>query len=228
DGWPIILPADSPVPRILKRPALTSTTKPSEPMTGSFTINDEFDSAALDPAWLSFRRQPGQWWRIDGGALKLRPRPVRLTSPRQNPSFLARRQQHADYEAQTTIALSPQAGDCDAGLAVFQDERHHYFFGVRSKGGIASEIFVERASADRNSRDEAQPEVLKSQPLPPGATRVTLKVIAKRLQLDFAWQRPGETQWTTVLEGADASILSERVAGGFTGVVIGVHARTIP
>jgi alpha-N-arabinofuranosidase len=38
----------------------------------------------------------------------------------------------------------------------------------------------------------------------------------------------GAGPWRTLLEGADATLLSTRVAGGFVGAVVGPHARIDP
>ena len=115
--------------------------------------------------------------------------------------------------------------------AVFQDERRHFFLGVRAKDGKATEVFVERtlvAGRGRGAAPDVKPEVLKAMPLPDGAKRVELKVIGKGLELGFTYRTKSDGEWTTIHEGADASILSERSAGGFTGVSVGVHARTTP
>ena len=41
---------------------------------------------------------------------------------------------------------------------------------------------------------------------------------------DFAYSRSA-SGWTTILAGADATLLSTQVAGGFVGALVGLHAR---
>lgn len=229
DGWPMILEPGQPVPRVHKRPPLPKAAPPLRPTTGSFTVEDSFDGETLDMSWMSFRRPADDFWRLDDGKLKLRPYAIGLNSPGENPAFLARRQQHHDYTAETTVVVPPGTTAVDAGLAVFQDERHSYFLGIRSADGAAKEIFVERVTQpDRRNRNEVKPEIVKSATLS-GAKQVELKVEGKGAALSFLYRLPGtSSEWTTLLADADATMLSERVAGGFTGVVIGVHARAVP
>ena len=69
------------------------------------------------------------------------PLPVNLDEKR-NASFLARRQQHLNFDASTAMK-SPAAGGIAAGLAAYQNENHWYFFGVRRVGN-ALQVFLER------------------------------------------------------------------------------------
>ncbi len=240
DGWPIILDQAAAVPLVVKRPqvgpatlvegpAVAPTTRPAVSTTGSFTFEDLFDSADLDAGWMTYRRPSTDWSRVAAGSLKIRPLRVALTSPMDNSAFLCRRQQHAEYELLTVIDVRHHPAPCDAGLAVFQDERHHFFLGVRAKDGVASELFVERVFvADRTNKAEARPEDLKTLAVPPRTSRVELMVTGRGLKLDFAFRREGDAEWTAAYQGADASILTEKVAGGFTGVCVGLHARATP
>jgi alpha-N-arabinofuranosidase len=230
DGWPNILEKDAVVPRVLPRPAARNATEsPAKPTTGTFTFEDEFESRTLDLGWMMYRAPQANWYRTEAGELRIKPLQVVLTSRRDNASFLCRRQQHADYHAETAVNVGDLSGSGDAGLAVFQDERHHYFLGARAKDGVAAELFVERTLvAGRGRREEARPEVLKVIPLPDGTRRLELRVTGRGLELDFAYRVARDGEWSTLQQGADASILSERSAGGFTGVCIGVHARSRP
>jgi alpha-N-arabinofuranosidase len=232
DGWPIILEKDAVLPRVLPRPAVAAVANAADaasPMTGDFTYLDEFDAPKLDLGWIMYRSPQSEWWRIDAGALRVKPLNVPLTSRRENASFLGRRLQHADYRAEAAVDVAGVSGAADVGLAVFQDERHHFFLGVRAKDGVAPEVFVERTNvAGRGPRAEGSPEVLKKVALPAGVQRVELRVTGKGLELAFAYRTRPDGEWTTVHDGADASILSERSAGGFTGVAVGLHARTTP
>jgi xylan 1,4-beta-xylosidase len=136
---------------------------------------------------------------------------------RGGPAFLARRVQHARFTAETTIRL-PLEGGVSAGLAVFQNEEHHYFLAVRAKAG-GVEVFVERLNggpAETVARAEAA-----------GAPRVGLRICADGASCRFEYsESPGS--WRELLTGADATLLSTRVAGGFVGAVVGPHARVGP
>ena len=61
---------------------------------------------------------------------------------KRNASFLARRQQHLNFDASTALK-SPAAAASRPGLAAYQNESHWYFFGVRRVGN-ALQVFLER------------------------------------------------------------------------------------
>ncbi|HXY68523.1 MAG TPA: family 43 glycosylhydrolase, partial [Gemmatimonadales bacterium] len=60
DGWPVILADTATVPYVVRAPKLSSDHRRSPPLTGNFTLRDEFDAPALDPAWVFLRtvREP--------------------------------------------------------------------------------------------------------------------------------------------------------------------------
>ena len=124
DGWPVILPHGKPVPLVAKAPQLPAFSAP--PTAGSFTIRDEFRKSRLDPAWMMMRTPARPWWRTGAGGLLLTARAERIGDGRQ-PSFLGRRQQHADATVTTRVTFAPAAGQ-EAGLAAVQND--NYFLSV--------------------------------------------------------------------------------------------------
>lgn len=46
--------------------------------------------------------------------------------------------------------------------------------------------------------------------------------------LSLGYRLKEEDDWSSLLEPIDSALLSEQVAGGFTGVCIGVHAWIVP
>ncbi len=189
DGWPVILDAGKAVPLLLQRPAL-----PPSPASGF----EDFNTL----------RAPGKWWERQGSAVRITPQAEDLNS-RHTPSFLARRQQHADFEA--TVEVLPEE-TADAGLAAFQNESHNYFLGVRGRT-----IFLEK-------RDGRAAERVAEAQLPGGA--VELKIEGAGAKYSFAY-RIGKGQWKSLGGEQDGTILSTRKAGGFVGTYIGMFARTV-
>ncbi len=230
DDWPVILDKGAVVPRLVRRPALAEQQPPSwRPTTGTFTITDDFDRKWLDPAWIGLRAPAATWWTVDAasGRLLITPRQVRLTSRTEDPSFLGRRQQHASYTARTTLRVDGKTPNSDAGLAVFQDETHHVFAGVRIRQGAAREVFVERTFARTSAdRGETTPEVLFTATLPHGCQQVQLEARGEGTSLSFHYRSKEAEKWTSLMDHMDARLLSGQTAGGFTGVCIGMHARS--
>ncbi|ACB76508.1 glycoside hydrolase family 43 protein [Opitutus terrae] len=213
DGWPRILEPGRRVP--LVAPAPTGSRLHSEPsyLNGNFTWRDDFDKAGLSPFWIMLRAPVESWWTLAKGRLALEPQAEAL-SGRGNPSFLARRVQHARFTASTSVAVPRETG-VSAGLAVFQGERFHYFLAVkRDAEGVTLGLEQLRggpAEVIRSVRIDA-------------ASDVALRVEAHAGTCSFSYAvQPGS--WQVLAADADAKLLTTEVAGGFVGATVGLHAR---
>jgi len=219
DNWPVILPPGQSVPLVAPRPQLTAasdrTGETTTPLTGNFTWRDRFTSPTLSPLWVQLRQPHDSWWTLQNpaGPLNLTPRPD-LLSGTGNPAFLGRRVQHARFAASTALTV-PLALNVSAGLAVFQNETHHYYLGVRrTKDGLT--VFVERWNGKA-------PEIVVSRAIS-DTPQLELKITGRDASCAFAYaSEAGE--WKTLLPEADATLLTTQAAGGFVGAMIGPHAR---
>jgi xylan 1,4-beta-xylosidase len=216
DGWPIILPPEERVPLVGKSPGGVSV-RPSQavPLNGNFTWRDEFKEPALSSLWIMLRTPKQPWFSLDSAAGKLKLVPqTELLSGKGNPSFLGRRIQHARFTASTSLE-APNDPGVSAGLAVFQNERHHYFAAVRRETNSIS-IFLERLKGTDQS-------VVKSVSLP-SAGSIAFRVTGNDAKCTFEYARE-KGSWNTLAADLDATLLTTDVAGGFVGATIGPHAR---
>jgi alpha-N-arabinofuranosidase len=220
-GWPHILPASDTMPYVVRRPSLPAGPPPPVPTTGNFRHREEFDAEELAPYW-SFVRTPRERWHAlatPRGALTLRARPVPLGS-RGQPSLVGRRQQHAWASAATAMRYAPAAPGDRAGLTAFHDDDHNYLLAVaRSPAGPVVQLEM-RSGAGAPTR------VLASAPLRAATgAPVYLKIEARGDRYAFLYgERPGE--WTVLVDDADGTVLSSKVAGGFVGTFFGMYAYT--
>ncbi|MEO7599415.1 MAG: glycoside hydrolase family 43 protein [Opitutus sp.] len=216
DGWPRILAPGERVPYTVAAPANTKLRPANLPLTGNFTWRDEFDGATISPAWIMLRQPHETWWKQTGGKLMLTPQSETI-SGKANPSFLARRLQHAKFTASTSLALPAESG-VSAGLAVLQSETHHFFLGVRREGENTV-VFLER-----NNGKLADVVATKTIPT---ATHVELRLVGDETRFDFSYATsPGD--WQTLADKVDSKPVTVQAAGGglhFTGAVVGVYAR---
>jgi alpha-N-arabinofuranosidase len=223
DEWPRILPPATPIPIVHKKPALPAAGKAAAiPLTGTFTLRDEFDQPTLSPSWYTLRG-PGQSWislTAEAGSLSIQARPDTLGG-KGVPSFLARRQQHAHCVA-TTSLKPPTEPKIAAGLAAFQNETHHFFFGVRKKGD-GLEVFLERAATELTG---PKTETIATATLPVSDS-IELRINASGRNYSFAYAT-SEEHWQNLASDVDGSLLSTQVAGGFVGTFIGLHVRQEP
>ncbi|HEX6639027.1 MAG TPA: glycoside hydrolase family 43 protein [Steroidobacteraceae bacterium] len=210
DGWPVILDQGKPIPYAVPGPRNLARGGKGDALSGNFTRREEFVNAP-GPEWIQVRVPSRSWYQVRDGALKIEPLGVRLDAL-ANPSFLARRQQHMNFDASTEVAV-PDAG-ASAGIAVFQNERHWYFFGVR-RTATGVQAFVERQSGKRL---RAEIEDLAASP-------ASLKLRVSANGNDHSFLYDAGQGWQPLLEHDDGSFLSTEIAGGFVGTVLGPYAR---
>ncbi len=132
---------------------------------------------------------------------------------KRNASFLARRQQHLNFDASTELK-SPFAGGVAAGLAAYQSESNWYFLGVR-RVGKALQVFLER-NAGKGPQIVTGTSIAAPQSL-------QLRISADGPNYSFFYD--AGQGWEALRENDDGSILSTEVAGGFVGTVLGPFAR---
>lgn len=211
DGWPTILPSGQRVPLVAASPG--KAVVESDPMTRAHWT--ENFKQPLDLSWIMLRTPPAPWWQVDtaSGRLLLTARSESLAG-RRNPSFLARRVQHAAFTTAVQVDAPAPLG-VSAGLALFQNETHHYFAAVR-RTASGLEVVLEQANG-------AAPAVIGRAPLPDVAV-VGLRAVVDHDKCRFEYAaQPG--QWQTLRANEDATLLTSEVAGGFVGATVGLHAR---
>ena len=222
DGWPQILPPGERVPYVVAAPAAKGLAAlPTAPLSGNFTWRDDFTAPTLSPLWIMLRQPHETWWSLSPstGKLNLTPRPVALND-KANPSFLARRLQHAKFAASTGLVVPAPPG-VSAGLAVFQSETHHYYCAVRrTPAGL--QLFLEVANGQA-------PSVIAQATLPK-TEHLALRVTGDEGSLAFAYTTPSG-EWQPLGPAVATLPITVQAAGGglhFTGAVIGLHTRLEP
>jgi alpha-N-arabinofuranosidase len=212
DGWPTILPAGQRVPLVAPAPA-GHRLDPALATAARWSV--DFRQPALDLSWIMLRSPARQWWQVDAarGALLLLPQADSLNDT-TNPAFLAKRVQHAAFTATARLEVPAEAGVA-AGLALFQNETHHYFLAVH-RGADGLRVVLEQANGGK-----AFP--LAQAPLAAAGT-VALRAIVDHDKCSFEYS-PGDGAWRRLVSNADAKLLTTEAAGGFVGATVGLHAR---
>ena len=223
EGWPRITGPGDTIPYVHARPNLPRQSQPAVPTSGPFTVREEYDGQALAPYWLMARNPRSRWYSLGDGALNLQARPVGL-GDNGNPSFLARRQQHQNAAASTSVVFRPVRDGDGAGLAAFQNDEYWYAIGIGRAAGRTAVELRRRAGPG----DPAAGTLLDSAPLAgEGGAPVQLKIEADGARYRFAYlTQAGE--WRYLGGDQDGRLLSTRTAGGFVGAVFGLYAVTAP
>ncbi len=227
DGWPMILAGDLTVPYVNEKPRLPARRAARIPTAGNFSIRDDFSTITLAPYWMTVRTPRESFYDLTStpGTLTLKARPAKLGT-RTQLSYVGRRQQHINAKASTSMRFTPRSPNDIAGLVAFQTDDFWYLLGVTLVDGKRTVQLIQRDGREA----KAAPKVLASATLPgPADAPVSLQIVARADKYDFLY---GTTagKWTTLHAGADGTILSTKVAGGFSsnfvGATFGMYATT--
>lgn len=221
DGWPVILPKGERIPIVVDRPKLPRGEQPV-PTTGPMQWTERFDTATLPPQWMTIHPPERAWFRTNAGGLSIEPSNVPLgtqgTGGPIQPAYVAHRLQHHDATMTTTLASwNPAVGEL-AGLALIQNESHHYIIAVERDEKGPAVVLYRRAGKDMPATGERLARVaLQSTDKP-----VSLRFELDAPRLDASYSIDGG-EWKTVAEDLDSSLLSIQTAGGFIGNTFGPY-----
>ena len=212
DGFPVILEGDATVDLIVRREAATPA---PDKLQGNYGYRTDFDEPQLGFEWMSLRKGLGSLCSLteEPGYLALRCSDAKA-SERRTPAMCCYRMQHHKFTASTDVVFDASTPDEAAGMLLFKDENHHYFFAI-------SGIGAERSISVLKFGNMGRSETLATAPLARG--KVRLKVVSDGLTYGFAYSVDGGKE-STLCSGVEADYLSTAVAGGFTGSVIGLYA----
>ena len=208
DGWPVFNGTGTVTPR------MDVKTLPQRPWTPE-PARDDFGGAKLAPAWsfvrnleasrLSLTERPG-WLRLKGST-------VTLDDSDFPPVAVFRRQQHLEAEAATLVNFNPTREGEEAGLALRQNERHHYEMGIRRNPAGAREVYLRYRVGSIVSEAAAQT-------IGDGPVRLRVRALPEIYRFSYA---VGDEAFRD-LGGVETRYLASEVANGFNGVFVGVFA----
>ena len=208
DGWPVVNGTGT-LGLEVEAPALPLHPWPAAP------ARDDFASSALSFAWehlrnpvaghYSLAERPG-WLRLRGGAQTL--------DDRASPACVLRRQTEHACRAATAMEFSPQREGEEAGLTVLMNNTYHYDFFVCLASTGKREVVLRLRIGDMTI-PRGRCELSGS-----GAVRLIVESDADACRFAFAVGDRAPVPVGTAL----GRYLSTEVAGGFTGVMIGLYA----
>ncbi|MCP4947986.1 MAG: family 43 glycosylhydrolase, partial [Aestuariibacter sp.] len=217
-GWPMILPSGKSIPVTLPKPYPDIKSE----STAFYSWREDFTDVELGLRWQGLRSFNRDWVHIQGGRMTLTPLREPLTS-KGGVSYLGVHQSAAEYAVETEMYL-PDSTGVSGGLAAFQSEAFHYYFGARYTTA-GTQLFVER-TVDGKTSTVATHRLKEMQP-----DAITLRIRGDKERIYFDFRT--STGWTSMLEktanisspAMDATWLSTNKAGGFVGTTLGLHSR---
>jgi xylan 1,4-beta-xylosidase len=208
--WPIVAPGVGRVEFEQTAPGLTEHCWDNPPAC------DHFETRALDLRWNFLRTPREEWYTLGERAsyLRIRLRPPML-SEWANPSFIGRRQQHIDWSVRAAMEFVPANENECAGIVLLQNHDYHFRFVVTTNGAGPVVHLIKRENGAET--------IIAEKTL--AARRFYFKVQAHGQAHSFYIATESEN-WQTVAEQVDGRMLSTPVAGGFTGVYVGMYASS--
>lgn len=174
----------------------------------------EFDDSKLGFDWNYLRNPVRENYSLTEkkGFITLKATEVGLDWA-DTPTFLGRRQEHFNFEASTEMEFNPSGEKDEAGLTVLMNNGHHFKLSVKKQDGKKVLSISNRLGGFYFNSGKTV--TLKSGP-------VTLKVVGSRESYTFFYAQ-GNDEFKE-LGKCDTYFLSSEVAGGFTGVYLGIFA----
>ncbi|MGE5527542.1 MAG: glycoside hydrolase family 43 protein [Patescibacteria group bacterium] len=206
DGWPVVNGG------LAIRAEMEGDLPPAHPWPAE-PARDDFDRPFLGPHWVYLRNpDPDEYdLRERPGFLRLRGSAATLDE-RGSPAFVGRRQEHLRCRAAARLEFDPADGNEEAGLAVYLDAAHHYELAVAGGSG-GRRVIVRRRVEDLSV-------IAACETVGPGPLTLHLAAGAERYEFSYAQaQEPPRTIATAVTK-----LLGSELAGGWTGVFLGLYA----
>jgi alpha-N-arabinofuranosidase len=212
DGWPVVNDGH-PVGLEVKAAGLPAHPLPPRPTRNGF-------DAPLGPEWNHLRHPKRDTYALDArpGWLTLRGEAVPLGAA-ASPTWVGRRQAHLSGRVATLVDFVPGRDGDEAGISVYMNPDHRYELAVGRANGRRQVFVRQRIGPHLEAVTAAAPL--------DGSEPVVLQVEATAEEYAFSYGvvmsgRPHTA--TTPLGKAAARYLSSEVAGGFTGVYLGLYA----
>ncbi len=207
NGWPEVNAADT-VGIFVATPTLPQFPMKKEP------ARDEFTSERLGLCWNFLRNPDDASWSLEKkpGSLTLTGNSHTLDEA-ASPAFIGRRQQHFNCTTTVSLDFNPAADNETAGITVLMNEKHHYDLYIQKEGNDRYIVLRFRIGSVNHIEKKAK--------LPSGP--VQLRINAEQLFYTFSYLPVGSPDFIP-LGKMETRYLSSEVAGGFTGVYLGMFA----
>ena len=207
DGWPVVSSGDT-VGLIVKTKTLPLISMPVLP------IRDDFKDTKLGLQWNFLRNPDNSSWSLTekSGTLRLKGNAITL-SQSASPAFIGRRQQHFNFTATTKVSFSPVKSSDEAGITAFSNEKHHYDLFITKEG---NKRFLKFRVKIGNME-----HIVKNIEIPEG--EIVLSILGTEEWYSFGF-KAGNSPDFIELGKMETKYLSSEVAGGFTGVYLGMYS----
>lgn len=167
-----------------------------------------FENTGWTVDWCFLRHPYAENYSLSNSRAVLRGTDITLDDV-DSPTFVGIRQRDFCFKLVSDVSLGGENGE--GGVTVYMTEQEHYDVAVRERGGKYEAVLKLNIGGIKHEQT-----VL---PLASGTAKIIIR--ADNFQYNFYVSQNGEESF---LGSGNAKYLSSEVAGGFTGVVIGLYA----
>ncbi|AXT50219.1 glycoside hydrolase family 43 protein [Aquimarina sp. BL5] len=192
------------------RPKLPWTTVPK------IKERDDFNEESLDLKWNFLRTPNSQWYEVRKGKLEIKLRPTVVTQF-VNPSFIAQRTRHFNYQASTKLSFDTNKTNEKAGLVIYRRHGNNYQL-LKEKNKISLIKVLQKGN-----KGEFKPQIMASVPYKKEDVIFSAKVEGLKVQFFYG---ENEKKLIPIGDTNDYTILSDEVAQKFNGIYVGMYATS--
>jgi alpha-N-arabinofuranosidase len=175
-----------------------------------FAARDEFENPELDLQWNFLRTPYSKWYEINSGKLILQLRPE-IADSLVNPSLIARRIEHHRFSASTLVNFKSKKANEAAGIILYRNSSNFIQFMKSGNDLILTETI-------NGVKKEHAHVACKSD-------QVVLNVEGNNTSAQFNFSETGKSL-TPIGGNVSIVMLSDEVAGGFSGPYVGMYATS--
>ncbi len=179
-------------------------------------VRTDFDNGKLGFEWKYLRNPINENYSFNDkkGHLSMKATPCTLDETKPV-SFIGRRQTEYNFMAATSLKLNSEKDNEEAGMTIIQNNTHHYDLYLTKKNG--KNIVQLRAKVGSHKYIAAE--------YPVDSDNIRLRIEGTPLQYTFSYS-PSQKDEYKELGKMDTRYVSTEIAGGFTGVMIGLYASS--
>lgn len=191
-------------------PLLVDTNKLSDKILQKYQKNNTFSSIISNNEWRYIRENNKDNYVFDGTILKIKSSDYTLDDIGGKPSFIGINQKDFKLELSVTVELN----DGEAGVTLYMDENHHYDLFLQSNDDKNRVILKLNVGNIKHSQNKVTSQI---------PNKVTFTIVASADEYQFFYKNKDAKK--ILLGIGKTRYLSSEVAGGFTGVVIGLFSQ---
>ncbi|MGQ1784839.1 MULTISPECIES: glycoside hydrolase family 43 protein [unclassified Saccharicrinis] len=179
-------------------------------------VRDEFDAKELGLEWNFLRSPHDKWYTQKDGIMEIQLRPETVTEL-VNPSFMAQRSRHFNYQAITKLSLKTKKENEKAGLVIYRRHGNNYQLLKGKNEIVLIKVFQE------GNKGEFEAQVINTVPYKRSAVVLSAKVNGLKLQFFYG---DNEQSLKPIGDIQDYTVVSDEVAQKFNGVYVGMYATS--